>query len=69
MDFENMYNIKNVELTESEWGSVTASCQHSNNCRSVEQTHNFLSVNSLMPEINPSAQRYLTRFVTGDFDS
>jgi hypothetical protein len=30
---------------------------------------NYLSANPLTPELNPSAQRCLTRFHTGDFDS
>jgi hypothetical protein len=29
----------------------------------------YLVINPLAPELNPSAQRCLTRFFTGDFDS
>jgi hypothetical protein len=28
-----------------------------------------LTINPLTPELNPSAQRYLTRYFTGDFAS
>jgi hypothetical protein len=31
--------------------------------------HNYCILNSLTPELNPSAQRCLTRFFTGDFAS
>jgi hypothetical protein len=31
--------------------------------------HKFMPINPLTPELNPSAQRCLTRFFTGDFAS
>jgi hypothetical protein len=35
----------------------------------MADTITFQNINPLTPELNPSAQRYLTRFFTGDFAS
>jgi hypothetical protein len=38
-------------------------------CNKLKITFNCVNINPLMPELNPSAQRCLTRFFTGDFAS
>jgi hypothetical protein len=37
--------------------------------RKLESTAGFATINPLTPELNPSAQRCLTRFFTGDISS
>jgi hypothetical protein len=41
----------------------------SHNIKRRKYDGTFIELNPLTPELNPSAQSYLTRFFTGDFAS
>jgi hypothetical protein len=63
-DHINTINTINTVRTKGGGFNIKAGVEYGN-C----EVDNSATLNPLMPELNPSTQRYLTRFYTGDFAS